>query len=397
MFCPVTVRSKVVAMSAVNIFDEEEEDRRGGMHGFENDHNDEKSDSKRSDESINKHGYTSDDGFVVNDVEEEEEEEYGDENYNADDDEYEYSSEQDSGSDFVSEEESPAKPHVTKTQCQSPQFESDIESPQSQNTTETKTRSDIKLQSKSDSESGSESDARLDDDYFQDDAFGWNNPTPARNPTLTLEPRASEFSNPTPQPKSFRQNSNYPSENMGNENSKMNKKKNKVKGRRLGAGSARKYSDENEPPVCSPCNSPGVVMPDMSMGRKGILPHKEVSWRVFKQKRNDFSRELFNIFNKGVFDSKLPADMSIEWNARLKTTAGLTTLKLTRTQERLASIQLSTKVLTDYEKLKQTLCHELCHAATWLLDGVLKPPHGRAFKCWGYRCRAAFPGINVSR
>jgi SprT-like family len=31
-------------------------------------------------------------------------------------------------------------------------------------------------------------------------------------------------------------------------------------------------------------------------------------------------------------------------------------------------------------RLLNTLVHEMCHAATWLIDNVSKPPHGTQFK-----------------
>ena len=49
---------------------------------------------------------------------------------------------------------------------------------------------------------------------------------------------------------------------------------------------------------------------------------------------------------------------------------------------RQARIELSTKVLTDEDRLASTLAHEMCHAAAWLLDGEMQPPHGRCFKKW---------------
>ena len=36
----------------------------------------------------------------------------------------------------------------------------------------------------------------------------------------------------------------------------------------------------------------------------------------------------------------------------------------------LASVDLSTKVVDGMHKLEQTLCHELCHVAAWVVDKV---------------------------
>lgn len=41
-----------------------------------------------------------------------------------------------------------------------------------------------------------------------------------------------------------------------------------------------------------------------------------------------------------------------------------------------AHVELSSKVLDSRDRLRQTLAHELCHVAAWLLDHVSKPHHG---------------------
>jgi predicted SprT family Zn-dependent metalloprotease len=45
-----------------------------------------------------------------------------------------------------------------------------------------------------------------------------------------------------------------------------------------------------------------------------------------------------------------------------------------------ASIELSCKVVDSEYRLMNTLVHEMCHAATWLIDNTSKPPHGPQFK-----------------
>ena len=47
-------------------------------------------------------------------------------------------------------------------------------------------------------------------------------------------------------------------------------------------------------------------------------------------------------------------------------------------------------------RLHETLLHELCHAAAWLIDGVRKPPHGRAFRKWADKIQKVYPGTTVS-
>ena len=93
---------------------------------------------------------------------------------------------------------------------------------------------------------------------------------------------------------------------------------------------------------------------------------------------------LFHLFNTTAFDTNLPADMEITWNPRLTKTAGLCIqrrIKLTKKSNssicsqrnaepeeiRASKIDLSTKVLDSSDRLRDTLIHEMCHAAAWIV------------------------------
>jgi hypothetical protein len=75
--------------------------------------------------------------------------------------------------------------------------------------------------------------------------------------------------------------------------------------------------------------------------------------------------------------------MPIEWKPRLTKTAGLTYTAVRGGKEYLARIVLSIRVIDTPLKLAQTLLHELCHAAAWVVDHSNRPPHGPIFKKWG--------------
>jgi hypothetical protein len=47
------------------------------------------------------------------------------------------------------------------------------------------------------------------------------------------------------------------------------------------------------------------------------------------------------------------------------------------------------------DKLKNTLCHEMCHVAAYLINGVSNPPHGDVFKAWAARGMRVFPDLNI--
>jgi hypothetical protein len=103
--------------------------------------------------------------------------------------------------------------------------------------------------------------------------------------------------------------------------------------------------------------------------------------RPKKRKTNDFTRNrdvltnrFFEEFNEKVFDGRL-GSVSIEWSKKMNTTAGITRLRKThynvtpgKSLDHIASIELSTKVVDNVDRLRSTLLHELIHAAVWILE-----------------------------
>ena len=115
----------------------------------------------------------------------------------------------------------------------------------------------------------------------------------------------------------------------------------------------------------------------------------------FKKQRSQLALQLFLEYNESVFGSQLPSDLSIRWNKRLLTTAGITKLRLVN-QKRVAAVELSEKVVDDMARLKTTILHELCHAAAWIVDAERRPPHGRCFWKWANTASAIIPDANIT-
>lgn len=122
----------------------------------------------------------------------------------------------------------------------------------------------------------------------------------------------------------------------------------------------------------------------------------------FKQHRDELATRLFTLYNEKVFDNALPNDTKIEWNVKLRKTAGLCYCsKITHRSGRVvrkvsgsfrfltvqpvwnfqARITLSTKVLDIPCRLRDTLIHEMCHAAAWIVNQV-SDGHGPYWKSW---------------
>ena len=118
-----------------------------------------------------------------------------------------------------------------------------------------------------------------------------------------------------------------------------------------------------------------------------------------RRNRDVLARSTFEWLNLTAFASQLPGDVAISWSNKLSSTAGFCALLRPTPLDpsrRRAAISLSVKVVDSGEKLRLTLCHEMCHAAAWLLDGSSRPPHGRIFRRWANKCEAAVPGLEVS-
>lgn len=111
----------------------------------------------------------------------------------------------------------------------------------------------------------------------------------------------------------------------------------------------------------------------------------------FKSNKEQLTQILYKMFNDDVFEGKL--DLDIVWNKKLTTTAGRFIGKSSRKIENKSIIQLSDKVLTSADRLRCTLIHEMCHAATWIFNK--EKGHGPVWRAWASRANKAYPELPV--
>jgi predicted SprT family Zn-dependent metalloprotease len=108
--------------------------------------------------------------------------------------------------------------------------------------------------------------------------------------------------------------------------------------------------------------------------------------KIFRTRRDEVTAKWFADLNQSVFGGKLEA-VAVVWSTRLRSTAGMFKGKS-------KLIVLSTKVLDTESRMRETLAHEMCHAAVGLIDQQLDaPPHGSLFKSWGRRVTQKWPII----
>ena len=60
--------------------------------------------------------------------------------------------------------------------------------------------------------------------------------------------------------------------------------------------------------------------------------------------------------------------------------------------DRSCEIHLAVKVLTCADRLRDTLIHEMCHAASWIISGY-RDGHGSIFKSWACRATKTFTDL----
>ncbi|XP_063731984.1 germ cell nuclear acidic protein [Eleginops maclovinus] len=134
------------------------------------------------------------------------------------------------------------------------------------------------------------------------------------------------------------------------------------------------------------CRTPGCFLQSLSNTGSSY-------GRNFKQNKEELTSRLYLLYNSSVFDSKLPGNMSVTWNKKLRKTAGYCITGQERGGgNRYARIELSDKVCDSADRLRDTLIHEMCHAATWLINGV-RDGHGNFWKLYARKSTLAHPEL----
>ncbi|XP_071950725.1 uncharacterized protein [Antedon mediterranea] len=156
----------------------------------------------------------------------------------------------------------------------------------------------------------------------------------------------------------------------------------------------------NSIPISASFKTPVTKFSSTSFLRSLSTPYKGTSSpspyvNNFKSTRDELIKKLFTLYNDTVFDNKLPSDFKITWNKRMRKTAGFCYYSQNRSKgERYSRIELSDKVCDSAERLRDTLIHELCHGAAWLVHGV-SDGHGKFWKYWAAKANMAHPEIPV--
>ncbi|XP_035990871.1 uncharacterized protein gcna [Fundulus heteroclitus] len=134
------------------------------------------------------------------------------------------------------------------------------------------------------------------------------------------------------------------------------------------------------------CKTPGCFLESLT------IPGS-TSGSTFKTNKEELTSKLYRLYNSTIFDNQLPTTMSVTWNKKMRKTAGhCITGREKGGGPRYARIELSEKVCDTADRLRDTLIHEMCHAATWLINGV-RDGHGNLWKLYARKATTVHPEL----
>uniref|UniRef100_A0A3P9NLC5 Germ cell nuclear acidic peptidase n=1 Tax=Poecilia reticulata TaxID=8081 RepID=A0A3P9NLC5_POERE len=134
------------------------------------------------------------------------------------------------------------------------------------------------------------------------------------------------------------------------------------------------------------CKTPGCFLESLTVPGS-------IYGSIFRKNKEELTSKLYQLYNTSVFDNKLPTNMSVTWNKKMRKTAGYcVTGQEKGGGNRYARIELSDKVCDSADRLRDTLIHEMCHAATWLINGV-RDGHGNLWRLYARKSTLMHPEL----
>ncbi|KAI1099845.1 SprT-like family-domain-containing protein [Jackrogersella minutella] len=151
-----------------------------------------------------------------------------------------------------------------------------------------------------------------------------------------------------------------------------------------------------------------------------MSPEKRDERKAFEAVKEELARSFLKELDDRVTGGRLAeltedtGGLQIKWSSTLLSTAGRANWKcktLTTTsrgeggggqavrsekRQHSAYIELAHRVLSNESDLLNTVAHEFCHLAVFILHGKPKAAHGAEFKAWGARCGREFAGRGIA-
>ncbi|EXJ85129.1 hypothetical protein A1O3_05804 [Capronia epimyces CBS 606.96] len=175
--------------------------------------------------------------------------------------------------------------------------------------------------------------------------------------------------------------------------------------------------NESSDSLPSPCSSPrksksrpqSPTKSPEKVEKKRLLEEKRaaaIRKKEFDARKEKMAIDLLRELDINVADSRLGSlshstgGVQIKWSKTLRSTAGRANWKRTVTRlsgspvkggenegpgvnvRHYASVELAEKIIDCEDRLVNTLAHEFCHLANFMISNVRDQPHGASFKRW---------------
>lgn len=191
------------------------------------------------------------------------------------------------------------------------------------------------------------------------------------------------------------------------------------------------HSVRSTSPLPSPCASPTKprTMSPIKAARAAAVAEKKATAArkaAFNADKHALAANLLSYLDEHVTSSQLSTlsastgGVQVTWSKTLRSTAGRANWRrsVTRPQtgspikgspvkglvrgekvkvEHFANIELAEKVIDNEERLVNTLAHEFCHLANFMVSGVRDQPHGASFKRWADEATACLARAGIGQ
>ncbi|KAI9670087.1 MAG: hypothetical protein M1829_004814 [Trizodia sp. TS-e1964] len=168
----------------------------------------------------------------------------------------------------------------------------------------------------------------------------------------------------------------------------------------------------------APSKKPGSFVPGSSLRQSPLRNSPQKKDRVALDRKAEFDqRKLIRAvsFLKEVDQTvtggqiakltTVTGGVKIVWSKKLNSTAGRAVWRRVlekpsselglKKYQHVASIELSEKVIDCEDRLLNTIAHEYCHLANFMISNIRTNPHGKEFKAWAQKCTQAFSHLQV--
>ncbi|KAG1867821.1 SprT-like family-domain-containing protein [Suillus subalutaceus] len=153
------------------------------------------------------------------------------------------------------------------------------------------------------------------------------------------------------------------------------------------------FSGEDKRQFSTPRKISGSITPRINKPSPRIPTRGKAEEQACREK---YAAQLFEELNSTIFNNGLPRETKLNWNKRLLTTAGRAKWHRSRDGAQTTEIELAAKILDCDERIRNTLSHEMCHLACWIINENPKEGHGQAFKAWANKVMIKRPEIEIT-